>query len=351
MGYGSGRLASRLAPTRHLKYIGTDVVQEFLDYAQQLTQRPDWDFIRVEDTVIPCADSTADFVCFFSVFTHLTHEDTYRYLREAKRVLKPAGKIVFSFLEFRIPCHWLFFQNSLRDSRQGLHLNQFMDREGINTWAVRLGLKVESLSSGDRPHIPIAEDVVWDNGDVMTRSGHLGQSVAVLTLDREDTPAAAAPPLINTPSAPAASASQPSPPAARFTNVSARGYAGHGNDTFILGFVIYGGKQTVLVRALGPALRGVFKEDTLENPWMEIVDLHGRVIAFNPGLWSASEKEKSTVAHATHLAGAGPITDRDAALVAELAPGAYSLIVRGHDHTCGSVLAEVFAVSAFGPLP
>ena len=35
----------------------------------------------------------------FSVFTHLLHEESFIYLEDFKRVLKPGGSVVFSFLE------------------------------------------------------------------------------------------------------------------------------------------------------------------------------------------------------------------------------------------------------------
>ena len=35
-------------------------------------------------------------VCAFSVFTHMEHEDTYLYLKEALRIVRPGGKFVFS---------------------------------------------------------------------------------------------------------------------------------------------------------------------------------------------------------------------------------------------------------------
>lgn len=180
VGCGCGRLACQLVPQNDLRYLGTDVVQELLDCAQRLAQRQDWAFRLIDGTKIPCPDEQADFVCFFSVLTHLLYEDSYQYLSEAKRVLKPGGKIVLSFLEFRIPWHWSVFEHSVAQRQSGQHLNQFMDRDGIQTWAKHLGLEVGLIADGDKPHIPILEEIRFDNGTVMTDRGNLGQSVAVL---------------------------------------------------------------------------------------------------------------------------------------------------------------------------
>ena len=52
---------------------------------------------------IPAPDACADMVCAFSVFTHLLHTETYLYLEDIRRVLRPGGRLVFSFLEFANP--------------------------------------------------------------------------------------------------------------------------------------------------------------------------------------------------------------------------------------------------------
>ena len=106
IGCGSGRLAQQLAPDKGIRYIGTDVVPRLIESAQALTMRDDWKFSVVDDVQIPCTDNVADFVTFFSVLTHTTHEESCKYLQEASRCLKVGGHVVISFLEFRIPCHW-----------------------------------------------------------------------------------------------------------------------------------------------------------------------------------------------------------------------------------------------------
>jgi SAM-dependent methyltransferase len=180
VGCGSGRLAFHLSKIPGLRYIGTDIVRELLDHAEKLSGRPDWKFVLTDGVGIPCADGCADFVCFFSVLTHLTHEDSFRYLREARRVLKPGGRIVFSFLEFYIYSHWAVFDLSVNQGAPGDHLNQFISRDGIAAWAHHLGMVVEQIHDGDKPHIEIDEDLTWHDGRVMRGKGNLGQSVAVL---------------------------------------------------------------------------------------------------------------------------------------------------------------------------
>jgi SAM-dependent methyltransferase len=181
VGCGSGRLALQLAALPELRYLGTDVVPDLLDHARQLTQRDDWSFVTTDGISIPCENSCADFVCFFSVFTHLAHEDTYRYLREVKRVLKPGGRVVLSFLEFHVPCHWSIFEDYVDRARPGYHLNQFIERDAIIAWAGHLGFHVDFIADGDKPHIPLDEELTWQDGRVIRDRGCLGQSVAVLS--------------------------------------------------------------------------------------------------------------------------------------------------------------------------
>lgn len=181
VGCGSGRLAFQLREFLTGKYLGTDVVPDFYEYAQNICGRPDWKFTTAPGLTIPAPDNYADFVCFFSVFTHLLHEESYQYLEEAKRVIKPGGKIIFSFLEFSIPGHWFAFQSMLDDKQPDKVLNQFIGRDAIPAWAEHLDLQILEITGGDQSHINLDKVVRWDNGIEMIGMGTLGQSVCVLT--------------------------------------------------------------------------------------------------------------------------------------------------------------------------
>ncbi|WP_404425829.1 class I SAM-dependent methyltransferase [Nibricoccus sp. IMCC34717] len=181
VGCGSGRLAYRLKEHRSLMYYGFDVVEDLLQYAAEISGRSDWLFKVTDGRSIPLPDKSADFICMFSVITHLLHEDSYRYFIEASRVLKPNGVFVCSFLEFSVPTHWPVFENSYRSTIDGEHLNQFASREAISAWADHSGLKVDSFRRGDEFHIPIPEEIVFENGDRQGCLGTFGQSVAVLS--------------------------------------------------------------------------------------------------------------------------------------------------------------------------
>jgi SAM-dependent methyltransferase len=132
--------------------------------------------------MIPAPSATADIVCFFSVFTHLRHEQSYCYLEEARRVLRPTGRIIFSFLEFGIGSHWAVFEQNVAQIGAGAPLNQFISRDGIAAWARHLGLSVVTILDGDKRNIPIRQPIVTEGGREYTDYASLGQSAAVLAL-------------------------------------------------------------------------------------------------------------------------------------------------------------------------
>lgn len=182
VGCGSGRLAQPLSKCFHGKYLGVDIEPNLVKFARQNVRHKDWRFEVTEGFDIPEKDGKADMVCFFSIFTHLLHEQSYIYLSEAKRVLKPGGKIIFSFLDFTVPLHWDLFESAKLDVRAGRQpLTVFISKDAINVWANHLGLKVELIHDGDQGNIPLPEPVVFDGGAVMKDLGTVGQSLCVMS--------------------------------------------------------------------------------------------------------------------------------------------------------------------------
>jgi SAM-dependent methyltransferase len=181
VGCGSGRLAKPLSEYLTGKYLGIDVVPGLVDYARKLVPRADWRFEVAEGLKIPEADGRADMVCFFSVLTHLLHEESFVYLREARRVLKPGGKIVFSFLDFGVDSHWGSFESNVRDIGIGSQpMNVFVCPDMLREWAKRLELEVEAIHDGDEAYVPLSKPITFENGKIATDYGSVGQSVCVL---------------------------------------------------------------------------------------------------------------------------------------------------------------------------
>ncbi len=131
VGCGSGRLAVKLVPYLTGRYAGYDIMPELVSYAEKICDRPDWKFGVVDGLEIPETDNSADMICFFSVITHLLHDEAFRYLRDAARVVKPGGKIVVSFLELAIASHWMVFEQTFNDSNPDRVLNQFVSRKAL----------------------------------------------------------------------------------------------------------------------------------------------------------------------------------------------------------------------------
>jgi SAM-dependent methyltransferase len=164
--------------------LGTDVVRELLDYARQGCP-PAWQFSLVEDIRIPFPDNCADWACFYSVFTHLLHEETYCYLLEARRVVKPGGRIVFSFLEYAH--NWEIFKSTadvILAGRANVHLNTFIGRDAIEAWTRHLGMTIVDIRAATDPFVTLSRPIVYDDGTRVEGMAALGQSVCVVANDK-----------------------------------------------------------------------------------------------------------------------------------------------------------------------
>ena len=168
LGSGSGRLAAALSRAFDVSYLGLDVVPALLDYARTKAPKA-YRFVLNRALSLPVEAASADMLCAFSVFTHLLHAETYLYLEDAHRALRPGGRVVLSFLEFAIPDHWAVFDKTIQAQRGSTvpHLNQFIERNQIIVWSQRLGYAGVSFIDGNT--------APWPSGEP------LGQSIAILT--------------------------------------------------------------------------------------------------------------------------------------------------------------------------
>jgi SAM-dependent methyltransferase len=95
-------------------------------------------------------------VSFFSVGTHLFFEEFYAYLVEARRVLRPGGTIVFSFLDLHQPLAQTIFRDMVATVQQGLPvtpINIFFGRDTVAIWTKMLDMSLVAAIDGSTSEI------------------------------------------------------------------------------------------------------------------------------------------------------------------------------------------------------
>jgi hypothetical protein len=139
------------------------------------------------------------------------------------------------------------------------------------------------------------------------------------------------------------------PGSGRLINVSSRGYTGTGDDVLIAGIVIGGDLSArFLARAIGPALTEYGVNSTVDDPVLRLIAGNGTVIAEN-SRWSTGT-DTNELKDVMSQVGAFPLPEgsRDAAIIAELSPGSYTLVVSGASSTTGIALAEFYEIDGGG---
>ncbi len=135
----------------------------------------------------------------------------------------------------------------------------------------------------------------------------------------------------------------------RLANVASRALTGPGQSAHVLGFVVSGARpKAMLVRGVGPALTPFGITNALPDPSLTIFNAAGQAI-FTNNDWSASVVGAATAAElatAATRAGAFALSanSRDAALLVQLDPGAYTAVVSDASGATGVSLVEVHEV-------
>lgn len=159
LGCGSGRTASQLGKRfPEINYVGIDVVQRLLDYAATKCPKH-FRFVCRQDVNIPLADGMVDIAVAFSLFTHLLHEETFCYLQELHRVMKPNGMLIITFLEFAREAHWPIFEATVQVRKDNArdHVNMFIEENALRLWASKIGYMIERIDRED----PIGQSVAY----------------------------------------------------------------------------------------------------------------------------------------------------------------------------------------------
>ena len=128
----------------------------------------------------------------------------------------------------------------------------------------------------------------------------------------------------------------------KLLNISTREQVGTGDNVLIGGFIITGSvSKKVIMRGIGPSLQkdgGAFA-GRMEDPTLELHDATG-VLASNND-WKENQAE-------VEATGIPPTHDKESAIVRTLAPGAYTVILRGFQNSTGIALVEAYDLEAVG---
>ncbi len=139
-------------------------------------------------------------------------------------------------------------------------------------------------------------------------------------------------------------------PEARFAdgaviNVSTRARLAGGGERVTAGFVIEGRARWVLIRGVGPALAAFGVPAPLADPYLTL--RKGNLIQYFNDNWN-ERPDAAAIRAASLRVGAFPLPEggKDAALLVELQPGAYTVSVEsvGPAPAAGELLVEVYRV-------
>jgi hypothetical protein len=120
-------------------------------------------------------------------------------------------------------------------------------------------------------------------------------------------------------------------------NISTRLQVGRDDNVLIGGLIITGdAPKKVIIRAVGPSLIPVGISGAMHDPTLELHDsAHPAIVILNDN-WKDSQEQL------IRNTGLPPSDELESAIVATLAPGAYTAIVRGKSNTTGVALVEVY---------
>ena len=124
-------------------------------------------------------------------------------------------------------------------------------------------------------------------------------------------------------------------------NISTRMNVGTGSNVLIGGFIVKGTQsKTLILRAIGPSLSASGVTGVLDDPFLEVHDSGGNIIASN------DDWHNSAQASQIQQSGLAPSDSLEAAILITLAPGNYTAVVSGYGNSGGNGLVEVYEMDS-----
>ena len=183
IGCGIGRMAVAMSKRlREIRYVGFDVVNYGILWCRKrFSALPGYRFVHADifntfynprgseagsSYRFPVSDSTADFVCATSVFTHMPASEVTHYLRETSRCMKRGAKAYFTAFildqESRGQIEANLTLLTFRRERQGAYVETpdepdlavAYDGSAFEAMAVRSGLEVVAFYPGNWRKLP-----------------------------------------------------------------------------------------------------------------------------------------------------------------------------------------------------
>lgn len=111
----------------------------------------------------------------------------------------------------------------------------------------------------------------------------------------------------------------------------------------IAGFIVAapsgqpGAAQRIVIRALGPSLGSAGVSGEMSDPTLDIY--RGSQLILSNDNWKSDHRQQ------LQASGLAPQNDKEAAIITDLEPGAYSAVLRGKNNTTGVALSEVYQLN------
>ena len=152
IGCGTGRVGTKLA-SRCGHWVGCDVSKNMLGHAREtLAALSNVSLVHLNGVDLSGLDSgSADVVYCTGVFMHLDEWDRYRYVLEARRVLRPGGRVYFDNFNLASDEGWKVFEDlfNLEPAARPPNVSRSSTADELKTYAARAGFEsIEVLARG-----------------------------------------------------------------------------------------------------------------------------------------------------------------------------------------------------------